>query len=310
MSELFVRSDRNPLIKASDMPYQANAVFNAAATDLGDEVLLLLRAESCSGRSHLIAARSRDGVTDWRVDERALLHPAQNYPYEANGVEDCRITWMQDLKAWALAYTAYSPHGPGVALATTRDFKSVERIGLVFPPDDKNAALFPRKINGLYAILHRPSVGGGSVWISYSPDLVFWGRSEIVLPARGGPWWDGMRVGAGMPPIETEEGWLLIYHGVKEVAGGPVYRFGAATLDLDVPHRLIARTRRWLMSPQEPYERNGDAANVIFTCGGIVRGKELWIYYGAADSSICLAKASLEDILTVVKEEAISRKGQ
>jgi len=210
MSELFVRSDRNPLIKASDMPYQANAVFNAAATDLGDEVLLLLRAESCSGRSHLIAARSSDGVTDWRVDERALLHPAQNYPYEANGVEDCRITWMQDLKAWALAYTAYSPHGPGVALATTRDFKSVERIGLVFPPDDKNAALFPRKINGLYAILHRPSVGGGSVWISYSPDLVFWGRSEIVLPARGGPWWDGMRVGAGMPPIETEEGWLQI----------------------------------------------------------------------------------------------------
>ena len=310
MSELFVRSECNPLIKASDMPYQANAVFNAAAADLGDEVLLLLRVESCSGRSHLIVARSKDGVKDWRVEERALLHPAQNFPYEANGVEDCRITWMEELKVWGLAYTGYSHYGPGVVLATTKDFKTVERIGLVFPPNDKNAALFPRKINGLYAILHRPSVGGGSVWVSYSPDLVFWGRSEIVLPARWGPWWDGMRVGAGLPPIETEEGWLLIYHGVKEVAGGPVYRLGAAMVALDEPHNLLARTHRWLMSPQEDYERTGDAPNVIFTCGGIVRDGELWLYYGAADSSICLAKAYLEDVLAVVKEEPVAEKKQ
>jgi predicted GH43/DUF377 family glycosyl hydrolase len=119
-----------------------------------------------------------------------------------------------------------------------------------------------------------------------------------------------MRVGAGLPPIETEEGWLLLYHGVKEVAGGPIYRFGAATVDIELPHKLIARTRRWLMSPQEDYERHGDASNVIFTCGGIIRGKELWMYYGAADSSICLAKANIDDILTVVKEESIGRRSQ
>lgn len=305
-TELFVREKRNPLITARDLPYQANAVFNAAAVDLGDEVLLLLRVESCSGRSHLIVARSKDGVTDWRVNDRALLHPAEGQPYEENGVEDCRITWMEDLDAWGVAYTAYTGRGPGVALAITRDFCTVERMGLIFPPDDKNAALFPRKFDGRYAILHRPSVGGGSVWISYSPDLIYWGQSELVLPTRSGPWWDGRRVGAGLPPIETEDGWLLIYHGVKELANAPIYRLGAALVDRGEPHRLIARARRWVLSPQEVYERFGDAGNVVFASGGFVRGDELWVYYGAADSAICLARAKVSDVLDLVKQEPVS----
>jgi predicted GH43/DUF377 family glycosyl hydrolase len=250
---LFIRHPNNPLITTKDLPYQANAVFNAGAADLGDEVLLLLRVESCSGRSHLIVARSKDGVGGWYVEDYALIHPAQGYSNEANGVEDCRITWMEELNTWVVAYVAYSDQGPGVALAKTTDFRNIDRIGLVFPPDDKNATLFPRKFNGLYAILHRPSVGGGSVWISYSPDLVYWGKSELLLPARGGPWWDARRVGAGPPPIETEAGWLLIYHGVKEVAGGPIYRMGGALLDRNDPQRLIGRARRWLLSPEEPY---------------------------------------------------------
>ena len=198
---LFVRSEHNPLITVRNLPYLANTVFNAGAVDLGDEVLLLLRVESCSGRSHLIVARSQDGVADWKIEDRALLHPAQGFSYETNGVEDCRITWMEDLQLWGLAYTAYSDYGPGVSLATTKDFQSVERIGLVCPPQDKNAALFPRRFCNLYAMLHRPSVGGGSVWISYSPDLVVRGKSELVLPVRSGPWWDGLRVGAGLPPL-------------------------------------------------------------------------------------------------------------
>ena len=307
MKVIFARSQHNPLMTCEDLPYVANAVLNAGAADLGDEVLLLLRVESCSGRSHLIVARSRDGVTGWEVEDRALLHPAQGHPYEANGVEDCRITWMEDLGLWGLAYTAYSEYGPGVGMATTRDFSSVERIGLVLPPNDKNAALFPRKFDGLYAMLHRPSVGGGSIWISYSPDLVFWGRSELVLPVRVGPWWDGARVGAGLPPIETDAGWLLIYHGVKTLAEAPLYRIGAALLDLDRPHRLMARARRWLLAPREPYERTGDADNVIFPCGGFVRGEELWVYYGAADSSICLARARISDILSVVQQEPVTK---
>ena len=221
MEDLFVRSEKNPLIAAKDVPYQANAVFNAGAADLGDEVLLLVRVESTSGRSHLIVARSRDGVTDWKFEKRALLHPAQGFDYEANGVEDCRLTWLAEREEWGIAYAAYTDHGPGVALATTKDFKTVERIGLVMPPINKNAALFPCKFKGLCAMLHRPSVGGGSVWLSYSLDLVYWGRPTVVLPVRGGPWWDAVRVGAGLPPIQTDDGWLIIYHGVKEVAGGP-----------------------------------------------------------------------------------------
>ena len=303
MEELFVRCERNPLITAEDMPYQANTVFNAGAADLGDEVLLLLRVESCSGRSHLIVARSRDGVTGWKIDARALLHAKQGIPQEANGVEDCRITWVEDLNAWFLTYTAYGPDGPGIALARTQDFRTVERMGLVFPPEDKNGVLFPRQFDGSYAILHRPCRYNGNVWISYSPDMVHWGRHHVVIPVRGGPWWDGVRVGAGLPPIETEKGWLLIYHGVKELAGDPIYRLGAALVDLQEPYRLIGRARRWLLGPKTRYERFGDAANVIFACGGIVRAGELWVYYGAADSSICLARANVSEILEMIEEE-------
>ena len=308
MNGVFQRCEQNPLITAGDLPYVANTVFNAGAADLGEGVLLLLRVESCSGRSHLIVARSQDGVTGWKVNEKALLHPEQGYPDEANGVEDCRITWMEDLDAWAMVYTAYTPQGPGIALATTTDFVTVKRLGLVLPPADKNAALFPRRFDGLYAMLHRPSVGGGSIWLSYSPDLVFWGKPRLVVPVRSGPWWDGLRVGAGLPPILTQAGWLLIYHGVKELAGNPIYRLGAALLDLKEPHRLLGRSRRWLMSPQEAYERSGDAPNVLFTCGGFVRGEELWMYYGAADSSICLAKAKVADILSVVQNEPVQAR--
>jgi len=305
MKEIFVRNEHNPLITANDLPYQANAVMNTGAVDLGDEVLLLVRVESCSGRSHLIVARSKDGVTNWKIEDRALLHAKQDYPYESKGVEDCRITWMEDLKAWALVYTAYSEEGPGVGLAITRDFKTAERLGLVFPPDDKNAVLFPRKFDGLYAMLHRPAVGGASIWISYSPDLVYWGKPRPVISVRGSPWWDGVRIGAGLPPIETEAGWLLIYHGVKELAGGMIYRLGAALVDLNEPHRLIGRARRWLLTPLEPYERTGDAPNVVFACGGFIRGDDLWVYYGAADSSVCLATAKISGVLSVVQAEPV-----
>ena len=136
MEELFMRDERKPLITAVDLPYQANTVFNAGAADLGDEVLLLLRVESCSGRSHLIVARSTDGVTGWEIEDRALLHAKQGIPYEVNGVEDCRVTWMEELDAWLLAYTAFGPEGPAIALARTRDFRTVERLGLVFPPEN------------------------------------------------------------------------------------------------------------------------------------------------------------------------------
>lgn len=307
--DIFVRSEKNPLITAKDIPYQVNTVFNAGAADLGNEVLLLLRIESYSGRSHLTIARSKDGVTNWQIENKAFMHPVDGYKYEEFGVEDCRITRMEELDAWVIAYTAYMEHGPAIGIAKTKDFCDIERIGIAYPPDNKDGALFPKKINGLYAMLHRPSVGGGSIWIGYSQDLAYWGGSDVVVPARGGPWWDGKRVGAGLPPIETNKGWLLIYHGVKQLPGGPIYRMGAVLLDLEKPHKLIARARRWLLSPCEIYERVGDVPNVIFPCGGFVRGDELWIYYGAADASICLATVELNKLIDIILNERVGWGG-
>ncbi len=298
MNEFLKRSDENPLITIHDLPYQATSVFNAGAADLGDEVLLLLRVESCSGRSHLIVARSEDGETNWTISDWALLHADQGHAYEKNGVEDCRIAWVEDLQRWVLAYVAYTSEGPGVALATTADFESTERMGLVMPPVDKNPVFLSQTFDGLYAALHRPSAGKGGIWISYSPDLQYWGRPELVMPARTGPWWDAVRVGAGFAPIETKDGLLLIYHGVKELAGAPIYRLGSAVLDPENPSALKARMRRWLLAPVAPYERQGDAPNVIFTCGGFARGDDLWIYYGAADCSVCLAKGKVSNIVS------------
>ncbi|TSA49953.1 glycosidase [archaeon] len=304
MKELLVRSAHNPLICASDMPYQANAVFNVGSADLGDQVLLLLRVESRSGRSHLTVARSRDGVTDWQI-EKEPLSPGGDRAYEEYGAQDCRITRVDELGAWVLDYTAYSQYGPAVAVATTRDFVKVEPLGVAFPPSNKDAAIFPRRINGRYAMLHRPLAQDGNIWIAYSPDLVHWGENNVVLPLHPGPWWDGSRVGTGIPPIETEYGWLILYHGIKNMPSGPIYRVGAALLDLDEPSRLIAHTRHWLFGPEEPYERTGDVPNVVFPCGGFVRGEDLWVYYGAADSSICLAKGNVNDIIDAVRADPV-----
>ncbi|MBN1670038.1 MAG: glycosidase [Kiritimatiellae bacterium] len=301
----FLRCEKNPLITKDDLPYRANTVFNAGAADLGDEVVLVMRVESLSGRSHLIVARSEDGITNWRVSDRALVHPDDGDMYEEYGVEDCRVTYLPDKGVWGLTYTACHCAGHSIAVALTSDFRNIERLGLAFPSDNKNAVLFPRKINGLYAMLHRPASGGGSIWIAYSPDLIYWGRSEMVVPPRGGPWWDGLRVGAGVTPIETECGWLVLYHGVKGMVSGPIYRVGAVLLDRENPARMIARSRRWFLGPETSYERLGDVGNVVFPCGGFVRGSELWVYYGAADSSVCLATISVPDMLDTVLSEPV-----
>lgn len=301
------RSKHNPLITARDMPYPCNTVFNPGATTFEGETLLLLRVEDLQGRSHLTVARSRDGVTDWRIEKEPLMHPREpGTPYENYGVEDPRLTYLEDIGKWVIAYTAYSPMGAGVALATTEDFKSVQRFGLVLAPSNKDAAVFPRKIGGKYWMLHRPSAGSiEHIWLTECTDLVHWGRPWMVIEERGGPWWDGYRVGANGEPIETSEGWLVLYHGVKQFPGGPSYRLGAALLDLEDPRRLIARLPYWILGPREPYEVSGEVPNVIFSNGHIRKGDELYIYYGAADSSVCLATGRVSELLDALRKHRI-----
>ena len=302
--ELFTRHPANPIIQTKDIPYQANSVFNAAAARVNGEILLLMRVEDRRGISHLTTARSPDGVTGWRIDPSPTLLPEpEKHPEEIWGIEDPRVTRIDSLDLWAVVYTAYSRGGPLVSLATTRDFQTFERKGVVMPPEDKDAALFPVQFHGRWAMLHRPVPGfagmGAHIWISFSPDMKHWGDHQILIPARQGGWWDANKIGLSPPPIDTPQGWLIVYHGVRMTAAGCIYRLGLALFDKDTPERLLKRGDEWVFGPEERYEQRGDVGNVVFPCGYTIApdGDTVRFYYGAADSTIALATASLKEML-------------
>ncbi len=306
LQELFDRHPSNPILTVADLPYRANSVFNPGAGRVGGETLLLVRVEDLRGISHLIVARSADGATAWRFDEEPLIVPEPDrHPEEIWGCEDPRLTWLPEREEWVIAYTAYSRRGPLVSLAMSRDFTDVRRLGPAMPPEDKAAALFPRRIDGRWAMIHRPSPlrGGAHIWISYSPDLHHWGDHELLLEARDGAWWDAGKIGLGPPPLETADGWLVCYHGAHGTASGPIYRVGLALLDLDDPRRVLRRTDEWVFGPQAPYERGGDVNKVVFPTGWVLDEATgtLSLYYGAGDSVIALATANLADILALMR---------
>jgi predicted GH43/DUF377 family glycosyl hydrolase len=193
-----------------------------------------------------------------------------------------------------------------VSIATTRDFKIFERKGVAMPPEDKDAALFPVKFNGRWAMLHRPVPAfagvGAHIWISFSPDMKHWGDHRILVPARMGGWWDANKVGLSPPPLRTEMGWLILYHGVRDTAGGCIYRLGLALLDLEDPTRLLARSDEWVFAPQADYEVVGDVDKVVFPCGWVTEGDEIRLYYGGADKCIAMATARIPEILAWLKD--------
>lgn len=299
-SELFTRCKSNPLITAKDIPYRINSVFNAGATSIENETLLLMRTEDRRGISHLTAARSRDGITGWRIDpEPTLLECPESYPEESWGIEDPRITYLEEMGLWTIVYTSYSSCGPLVSLACTRDFKKFDRKGIILPPENKDVSLFPVRFNGQWAMLHRPVTGssGAHIWISFSPDMTHWGNHQLLIPARDGAWWDAGKIGASPPPVLTEKGWLIIYHGVKKTVSGCIYRLGLALLDLKDPRKLLARSDEWVFAPEESYEMTGDVDKVVFSNGCVSDGKKLNLYYGGADKCICLATADIAELL-------------
>jgi predicted GH43/DUF377 family glycosyl hydrolase len=229
-----------------------------------------------------------------------LLPNPGDFPEEKWGIEDPRLTFLAELNKYGVVYTAYSRAGPGVSLAFTEDFHSFERYGELFPPEDKDAALLPRRIGENWALIHRP-VGpeGAHIWISYSPDLRHWGSHKLILRARQGAWWDANKIGLSTPPIETPEGWLLIYHGVRATASGCLYRVGLALVDLETPERCLRRGDAWVLGPEATYERFGDVNNIVFPCGYTIAadGDTLYLYYGAADTCIALATGSVRQML-------------
>jgi predicted GH43/DUF377 family glycosyl hydrolase len=304
--ELFQRFEGNPILRPDDFPNMVNAVFNPGATVVDGRTLLLLRVEYRTGLSALVTATSEDGLTGWEIDPVRGLQPRSDRFEEHWGIEDPRITRVGD--EYFVVYVGYSTAGPLVCLAKTRDFVQWERSGVLQPPEDKDAALFPTTFDGRWALIHRPvpamSGLGAHIWLSFSPDLRHWGDARVLLAARRGGWWDANKVGLGPPPLLTKDGWLLCYHGVRVTPAGSIYRLGLALLDRDDPTKVLARGNEWVFGPQEPYEQSGDVPDVVFPCGWVLRddGDTLHMYYGAADSVVCVAEASLEKLLSHLEE--------
>ncbi len=304
--ELFERHTGNPILTAGDWPYPVNAVFNPAAAACNGETVLLARVEDRRGISHLTVARSANGVDGWTVEPEPLLAPADGIESEQWGFEDARVVWVEELGRWVITCTAYGPAGPAVFLATTEDFDTVERHGVVSTLRTRT----PRSCRagstaaGCCSTAPRPSSAAGTARSFFparttSSAGVLPNRCSNHAPARG-----GTRYGSASdrPPLPTEHGWLLVYHGVKDTVAGDMYRVGLALLDLDEPTRVLRRLPTWVLAPLADYERTGDVPNVVFPSGLLhdEASDEIRLYYGAADSSICLATARLRDLLDAV----------
>jgi len=297
--DLLHRWEGNPILTVEDIPFRCNAVFNGSPIKINGEYLILLRVEGQQGYSFLALARGEDGY-HFEVDPKPVMMPEKQdifAKYETRGLEDPRITFLDG--QYYILYTAASDYGGRIVIAKTNDFKNYERIAFISEPGNKDCVLFPEKINGKFARLDRPlgSNDLGSIWISYSEDLIHWGYHEPVIEPRPG-YWDAHRIGASVPPIKTDKGWLEIYHGFKMTACGPIYRMGTVLMDLQNPAKVIARRDEAILSPREKYERVGDVNNVVFACGGIVEpDKQLKIYYGGADTSLCIATVDLDKLI-------------
>ncbi len=296
---LIKRFERNPILTRDDVPYPVATVHNAGVIKFGKKYMMLFRSHQFTGRSILGLAESDDGF-QFRVWKEPFMKPAKEGifgKYEEYGVEDPRIVFIDG--EYLITYSAYSRHGVRIGLAKTEDFEQVERVSLITEADYRNVVIFPEKFSGLYARLDRPhsEISPWSIWISYSPDLVFWGESELIMkPVQYH--WDEMKIGPGAPPIKTSRGWLNIYHGVFPTMDGSVYRLGVALHDLKNPSVILAVGDEWILQPEEVYEITGYVHNVVFTCGAIPeKDGSVKIYWGGADKVMCVGTAMLDDLV-------------
>ena len=306
LGEIFSRYEGNPILTPARWPYEVGATFNPGAVRFNEDVLLLVRVEDKQGYSHLTVARSKDGKTDWRIDPEPTLRSDRNYGEEVFGLEDARIIWLEERQEYVIACVSFFAEivgkPPGISLIATNDFSTFRRMSCPLMPPNKDASLFPRTFNGRYALIHRPIIEGrADIWVSFSPDLKYWGEHRPLIHARHRAW-DCNRVGLGPPPIETPEGWLIIYHGLRITASGALYRVGVALLDMETL-KITHRGKEWVFDPEEPYEKVGQVNNVVFPCGAVLdeTTNELLVYYGATDSVVGLAVANLKDVVTYLK---------
>jgi len=293
------RYQNNPILTKDDVPYPVATVHNAAVVKFENKYMMVFRSHKLNGRSILGLAESNDGY-NFSVHDKPFMVPATEgifKDYEEYGVEDPRIIYIDG--EFLITYSAYSRYGVRIGLAKTKDFTTVERISLITEADYRNVVIFPEKFNGLYARLDRPhsEISPWAIWISYSPDLIYWGESKLIMnPVQYH--WDEMKIGPGAPPIKTNRGWLHIYHGVFPTMDGSVYRLGVALHDLQDPSKIVAVGDEWILQPEEMYEITGYVHNVVFTCGAVAEDDgSVKIYWGGADKVMCVGTARLDDLV-------------
>lgn len=296
---LISRYKNNPILTKEDITYPVATVHNAAVVKYDGKYVMIFRSHKRNGRSILGKAVSDDGY-HFIADDNPFMVPATEglfKEYESYGLEDPRIVFLDG--EFLITYSAYSKHGVRIGLAKTKDFKSIERFSLITEADYRNVVIFPEKFDGLYARLDRPhsEISPWSIWISYSPDLKYWGESKLIMKPLQYHW-DEMKIGPGAPPIKTSRGWLNIYHGVFPTMDGCVYRLGVALHDLNDPAVIIAVGDEWILQPEEVYEITGYVHNVVFTCGAVPENDgSVKIYWGAADKVMCVGTANLEALV-------------
>ena len=300
------RYSENPIIGRNPVKEVAR-IFNSAVMPYGDEFIGVFRGEQTNGIPYIYLGRSKDAI-HWNFDENKIqfvdeegkpFMPVYAYDPRLVKVEDTYyIIWCQDF------------YGAAIGMAKTKDFETFVRVENPFLPFNRNAVLFPRKINGNFVMLSRPSDSGhtpfGDIFLSESPDMLYWGKHRHVM-SKSPEWWESLKIGGGAAPIETNEGWLLFYHGVLRSCNGYVYAFGSALLDLDEPWKVAARSGPYLISPREQYECMGDVPNVTFPCAALhdpATGR-VAVYYGCADTVTGLAFGYIPEIIEFTKKNNI-----
>jgi beta-1,4-mannooligosaccharide/beta-1,4-mannosyl-N-acetylglucosamine phosphorylase len=307
-ADVLWRSERNPIIPRDLIP-GSNSIFNSAVVPYQDGFAGVFRCDSRTRQMQLHSGQSADGVHWTLHNERIQFAPDNPTVAEINEfvyAYDPRVCWLEDryYVTWCNGY-----HGPTIGVGYTYDFEKFYQLENAYLPYNRNGVLFPRKIGGKYAMLSRPSDTGhtpfGDIFYSESPDMTHWGRHRFVMKPAGG--WQSTKVGAGPIPIETTEGWLLIYHGVLTSCNGYVYSMGAALLDVDRPWQVMYRTEPYLLSPQKLYEQVGDTPNVAFPCAALADAAtgRIAVYYGGADTVTCLAFGYVDELIDFVKHNSM-----
>ena len=302
-SDVVWRHDANPIIDWNPIPCAAR-IYNSAVVPFEGAFIGVFRADYKNGRPHLHVGRSTDALS-WDIEHEAIqwldeqgncAQPSYAYDPRVVKIEDTYyVTWCTD------------NHGATLGMGMTKDFKTFVRLEDACVPFNRNGVLFPRKINGEFILLNRPSDSGhtpfGDIFLSHSPDMVYWGKHRHVMGKGGQGWWQGTKVGAGPIPIETNEGWLMVYHGVSGTCNGFVYSMGAALLDINEPSKVLYRTRDYILTPEKDYETRGFVPNVAFPCATLHDAEtgRIAIYYGASDTYVAVAYTQVDELVAYMK---------